>query len=86
MIRYRIIKRQIGCIIPVGRIMSHQLPAFERATAKAVGDALGIACEPWMQDGPLEMAANRLDWHVGCRWPAVLELASIWAQHYGGSL
>src|SRR5258705_4276695 len=36
--------------------MSDQIPTFARSTAKAVADALGIACESWMQDWPLGVA------------------------------
>jgi len=36
--------------------MSAHLPVVHRTTAKAVADAMGVRCEPWMQDWPLEVA------------------------------
>lgn len=36
--------------------MSAGLPAIQWTTAEAVAKAVGVACEPWMQDWPLEVA------------------------------
>jgi hypothetical protein len=32
------------------------LPTFAQSTAEAVAQKLGVACEPWMQDWPIEVA------------------------------
>jgi|SRR5581483_4592070 len=39
--------------------MSAGLPAIHRTTAEAVAKEVGVACEPWMQDWPLEVADAR---------------------------
>src|ERR1035438_7343559 len=39
-----------------GKTMSAHLPVVHRTTAKAVANAMGVRCEPWMQDWPLEVA------------------------------
>lgn len=36
--------------------MSSDLPTFTKATMQEVAASLGIACEPWMQDWPIEVA------------------------------
>jgi hypothetical protein len=42
--------------------MSAGLPAIHRTTAEAVAKAVGVVCEPWMQDWPLEVAdADRIE-------------------------
>jgi hypothetical protein len=42
--------------------MSAGLPAIHRTTAEAVSKAVGVACEPWMRDWPLEVRdADRIE-------------------------
>jgi|SRR4051794_40306116 hypothetical protein len=36
--------------------MDPHLPLIERTTAEAVAKTVGVACDPWMQDWPLEVA------------------------------
>jgi hypothetical protein len=43
-------------------IMNPHLPLIDRTTAEAVAKTVDVACEPWMQDWPLEVAdADRIE-------------------------
>jgi hypothetical protein len=47
--------------------MSAQLPIFTKDTMTQVASLMGIACEPWMQDWPLEVAdGTRLEEFLNC--------------------
>ena len=42
--------------------MNAHLPSINRITAEAVAKRVGVACDPWMQDWPIEVAdATRIE-------------------------